>query len=199
MITGIESDLLKTTHNLETVGYGAFDEVKDVLFHPETTIKTFEKTLEPAWTESKTFGENLVYHPIKTLENVVVGAYDTVKQGVKYLNKNLDSTLQNLDEDRTMLISELEDDQLTGERKVVLKKVPMQDSSKQSTRVALKSLLKSVIIILILISILIVLYFAFFSRYSLVRQLYSSGNHYMSSALLTPELSLGLSTLAAAL
>lgn len=180
-VTGIETELSKGFQKLENVGATLLEDV-----------------------------ENVVMHPITSLEKAGYATYDVLKRGAEYVERDVEkgaeyveSGLEKGAEDVIYYLPSHHTQK--AEYPVKDTTIPTYDVpvvappvKKSSSRKTFKTIVNWTIMVLILFLIGVIIYLTCV-RYSLAGSSLMHGDRTLAAALLTPELSAGLTTLAATL
>jgi hypothetical protein len=205
-ITGVENDLSKGFQSLESIGTGLLDDVDNVAFHPLSSIERIGSVTMEALRKGASYIEDTAENIYGRLKTDAQQAGTAVRTQVSNLDKVVTShlpahhtSLQPVSELKQSPISLTHIEQVQEVKPEVVKAVVKPEVVKTvRKRSLLKKLVNWVILLLVLVLIGVIVYLTC-KRYSLVGSAIDKGDNLMAAALLTPELSAGLSTLAAVL
>lgn len=196
-VSGVESDLTKGYQSMESIGTGLLDEIDDVSCHPLTSVERIGSTTMDVLRKGARY-----------FENTAEDAYNKLRSGSRQGMQLAERELSNLDKVVTSHLplhhtAQVAQTKASVPAPVVKSKVESRpevhaERKARKSRKLLKKLVNWVVLVLVLVLIGVIVYLTC-QRYLLVGSAFSSGNNVMAAALLTPELSTGLSTLAAAL
>ena len=194
-ISGVENDLSKGFQKLESMGSSLLEDTESVLSHPVESLERAGSATYGALRRGASYlGE--------TAEQVGASTYGAVERGASYLEDTAENVygklmgeVSNLDKVVTSHLPPHHTKRTGVVPRVYTQVVPVVTTD---SRQMLKKLVNWVILLLVLVLIGVIVYLTC-KRYSLVGASLYSGDRTMAAALLTPELSAGLSTLAATL
>lgn len=211
-VQGVENETSQKYQSVASFGGGLLDDVVNAFEHPINTIENVGSDIYHGV-------ENTIEHPINTVENVGDDIYNVLKKGVSYVVHTSDDIYDKITGTSPHTIYHAAVPQPSTSVKQPETKQPetkqpetKQPETKQSemkqseftpsyasrARKMLKVFLHAIIILLTIALIGTIVYMTFV-RYSLVGDAITTGNKTVAYALLTPELSAGLSTLVSAL
>jgi len=200
-ISGVESDLTKSCQSMESIGTGLMDDVGETACHPLTSVERIGATTM-----------DVLQRGARYVENTAESVYDKIRSGSRKGIQLAERELNNLDKVVTSHLPSHHTAQVANPSvsvpapvaiayPQVESKLEVQETPRKKTKESkklFKKIINWVILVLVLILIGVIIYLTC-KRYLLVGTAMSSGNNMMAAALLTPELSAGLTTLAAAL
>ena len=207
-ISGIETDLSKGFQRLESVGSSLLEDSESVLSHPIQSLERVGAATMGALRTGAGYledtAEQVIYHPVQSLESAGTATMGALRRGATYLEETAENVydtlmtdVSNLDKVVTSHLPPHHTKRMDVVQSPSLPQVVPAEGRK-SSRQMLKTLVNWTIVLLVLLLIGVIVYLTC-KRYSLVGTSLMSGDRTMAAALLTPELSAGLSTLAATL
>ena len=205
-ISGVESDLSKGFQRLEATGSTLLEDTESVLSHPIQSFETAGSAAYGAFKQGASYvGETagqVFSHPLQSLESAGSATYGALKQGAEYIGETAENVygklmgeVSNLDK---VITSHLPPHHTQRRADVIRAPVAGMAPAPMVSRQTIKTVVNWTILALVLLLIGVIVYLTC-KRYSLVGTSLMYGNTTMAAALLTPELSAGLSTLAATL
>ncbi len=203
-IIGIQNELSKGYLSLDDTPDNMYNlENNNILHHKEDNSNQF---IDDINSVGSAIGYGIT-HPIETLKNTGIVAYDATKTVGSAIINTVTNPIQSIQK-----VGEVASDVITGGASVVgntagnvyngfvgashnnLHTNVFEDDSQS----VWKKIIKWIILLLVFILVGVVIYVTLI-RYKLVGNALSNNDSFMAAALLSPELSSGLTTLAAAL
>ena len=212
VISGIETDLSKGFQRLESIGSTLLDDTESVLSHPIQSLERVGSATLGALRRGAGYledtAEQVISHPIQSLETAGSATVGAIKRGASYLEETAEDVygtlmtdVSNLDKVVTSHLPPHHTKRMVAPPATAPAVVPAPRKAVAEgtvTRRTIKTIVNWTIVLLVLLLIGVIVYLTC-KRYSLVGTSLMSGDRTMAAALLTPELSAGLSTLAATL
>jgi hypothetical protein len=212
-ISGVETELSKGFQRLESVGSTLLEDTESVISHPIQSLERVGSATLGALRRGAGYledaAEQVVYHPVQSLESAGSATVGAIKRGATYLEETAEDVYDKLMVDASNL-NKVVTSHLPPHhtRRMVAPSAPAPTAVVPAprravaegtmTRRTLKTIVNWTIVLLVLLLIGVIVYLTC-KRYSLAGTSLMSGDRTMAAALLTPELSAGLSTLAATL
>jgi hypothetical protein len=196
---GVEKVGSGALHGVEKVGSGALHGVEKV---GSGALHGVERVGSGALHGVERVGSGALHG----VEKVGSGTYDALKSGVSYVEKSAENlygkVMGNNTDDHTIVLNqggETNLDKLNQHMEAIQRPQPVASPIVRSrVRNISKTIINWIILLLVLLLIGVIIYLTC-KRYSLVGTALNTGDRTMAAALLSPELSTGLSTLAAVL
>ncbi len=195
-ISGIEHDTVKSCQPVHSFGSSLLEESESVVMHP---ISSLERAGEATYHGAETLGSAVV-HGVERAGSAVVHGVERAGSAVKHGFTNLyDRVARRHPQEQAIVLNEGPSnlDRVNQVSELVQPVAPTVSFRTHSRNFA-RRVVNWIILLLVLLLIGVIVYLTC-KRYSLVGDALSTGDRMMAAALLSPELSSGLTTLAAAL
>ena len=209
-ISGVENETVKSCQPVHSFGASLLEESESALMHPIDTIERAGSAaihgIERVGSAALHGVEKVGSGALHGVEKVGSGTYDALKSGVSYVEKSAENlygkVMGNNTDDHTIVLNqggETNLDKLNQHMEAIQRPQPVASPIVRSrVRNISKTIINWIILLLVLLLIGVIIYLTC-KRYSLVGTALNTGDRTMAAALLSPELSTGLSTLAAVL